>query len=127
MLVLWGVCMVTDTAAAVRYHRYSRHRHHHHHSHVRSFFGFGLGFYGYPYSPYYYPDYYSGYYAPYYPYQPYESGEYRRFPAFKLPGFFQYPGALGKGEAESQSYQDLLPEAEIRLGPETLPPGRREQ
>jgi hypothetical protein len=50
----------------------------------------GLGFYGYPY-PYAYPYPYYGHYAP---------GEHRRFPAFRLPGFFHYPGAIGKGEAE---------------------------
>jgi hypothetical protein len=53
----------------------------------------GLGFYGYP---YYYP-----YYPYYYPYYGnYTPGDHRRFPAFRLPGSFYYPGAIGKGEEE---------------------------
>ena len=67
-----------------RRHYHHPHRHHHPHS---SFF-LGLGFYGYPY-PYDYP--YYGTYTP---------GDHRRFPAFRLPGFFHYPGAMGKGEEE---------------------------
>lgn len=74
------------------YHRHDRHhrhdrrhdRHRHHHSSVF----LGLGFYGYPYA-YNYP--YYGTYTP---------GDHRRFPAFRLPGFFHYPGAIGKGEEE---------------------------
>jgi hypothetical protein len=66
-----------------------RHYHHHHrHQHHHSSFFLGLGFYGYPY-PYDYP-----YYRTYTP------GDHRRFPAFRLPGFFHYPGAMGKGEEE---------------------------
>jgi hypothetical protein len=82
-----------------RFHHSSRtdfrHRHYHHHPRHHyddSSFFWGLGFYGYPYSypyPYAYP--YYGHYTP---------GEHRRFPAFRLPGFFHYPGAIGKGEAE---------------------------
>jgi hypothetical protein len=71
-----------------RRHYHHHHRHHHHHS---SFF-LGLGFYGYPY-PYDYP-----YDYPYY--GTYTPGDHRRFPAFRLPGFFHYPGAMGKGEKE---------------------------
>jgi hypothetical protein len=62
-----------------------------------------LHFYGYPYYPHYYPYYY-----------PYEPGEHRRFPAFRMPGFFHYPGALGKGEKVGQTFQPDTPGAETR-------------
>lgn len=108
-----------------RYHIRPSHRHHSrfHHPHSHSFFGFGL--YGYPYAPYYpyYYDYYDPY-APYYYYPPYAPGEHRRFPAFRLPGFFQYPGAVGKGEDESQAFQDGKPPVELEVRPEAAPPGR---
>jgi len=77
-----------------RFHHSGRtdfhHRRYHHHRHhdPRSSFFLGLGFYGYPY-PYDYP--YYGTYTP---------GDHRRFPASRLPGFFHYPGAIGKGEDE---------------------------
>lgn len=67
-----------------RYHR--RYPFHHHHG-FHSFFG--LHYYPYPYHPYSY------YVEPYYP------GEHRRFPAFRMPAFLHYPGALGKGEKEA--------------------------
>jgi hypothetical protein len=59
----------------------------------------GFGLYGFPYSPYYYPSYY-------YPYAP---GEHRRFPAFRLPGFFHYPGAIGKEEEGNQAFRPSAP------------------
>jgi hypothetical protein len=94
------------------------------HPHVHTFFG--LGFYGYPFG-FYYPWYYD-YYAPYYyPYQPYGPGEHQFFPDFKLPGFFQYPGAVGKGEDEPQAFQDYTPAEAPKTGPETTPPGRAGQ
>jgi hypothetical protein len=74
----------------------------HRHFHSRSFLGFGFygfPFYGFPYSPYYYPSYYS----------PYAPGEHRHFPAFRLPGFFHYPGAIGKGEAGHEAFQPGAP------------------
>ena len=72
-----------------RHRHYYRHPRHHHNA---SSLFLGLGFYGYPYPygyPYDYPSY--GTYMP---------GDHRRFPAFRLPGFFHYPGAIGKGEEE---------------------------
>ena len=71
---------------------HGRHRHHrfhrHHHHGLRSFFSFR--YYGYPYP-----------YRPYYSYaEPYSPGEHRRFPAFRMPAFFHYPGALAKGEEQ---------------------------
>ena len=84
--------------------RSHRHDHHHHH---HGFGYLGFNFFGYPYyySPYYYSPYY---YGPYYGYGPYAyglyaPGEHRYFPAFRLPGFFHYPGAIGKGEAGFQA------------------------
>lgn len=74
-------------------HHHFRHHHHHHHGHSRFFFG--LNFYGYPFYGYPYP-----YYGPYRS-ESYTPGEHRRFPAFHLPGFFHYPGAIGKGEERS--------------------------
>jgi hypothetical protein len=86
-----------------RQHSHHGHGHHHHHG-----FGYlGFHFFGYPYlySPYYYSPYY---YSPYYGYGPYAyelyaPGEHRYFPAFRLPGFFHYPGAIGKGEEGFQA------------------------
>jgi hypothetical protein len=82
-----------------------QHDHHHHHS----FGHLGFHFFGYPYfyGPYY-PYYYSPYYySPYYAYAPYAPGEYRIFPAFRLPGLFYYPGAIGKGE---EGFQTVSPQ-----------------
>jgi len=77
-----GWIMATAERAAARpVHRGFGHRHFHSHSFL------GFGFYGSPYSPYSYS-----------PYSTYQPGEHRRFPAFRLPGFFYYPGAIGKGE-----------------------------
>ena len=75
-----------------RHHRHHHHRRHQRHRHHHSSVFLGLGFYGYPYA-YDYPYYrtYTGTYTP---------GDHRRFPAFRLPGFFHYPGAIGKGEEE---------------------------
>jgi hypothetical protein len=76
-------------------HRHFRHHHHHHHHHGHSRHFFGLSFYGYPFYGYPYPYYYPYYYGNYTP------GDHRRFPAFRLPEFFHYPGAIGKGEERS--------------------------
>ena len=70
----------------------SRRHHHRHHHHSRFFLGFYS--YGYPYR--FYDD------RPY-AYRTYAPGEHRRFPTFRLPGLFHYPGALGKGEALGQA------------------------
>lgn len=58
----------------------------------------GLGIYTYPYGLY------DDYDYPYYSYADpsYAPGEHRRFQAFRLPGLFLYPGALGKGESGGQ-------------------------
>ena len=77
-------------------HGHGSHRHHHSHGHYRYSRPFlGLYFFDYPY-PYYWPYYYESY-AP---------GAHQRFPAFRLPGGFQYPGAIGKGEVENLQDQD---------------------
>ena len=74
--------------------RFHGHRHHH-----RSYYPFwGFHYYSYPYWPYYY--------------EAENADVYRRFPAFRLPGFFHYPGAIGKGElarpdAERQTSEPL--------------------
>jgi hypothetical protein len=121
MLALVLVLVCTEPSAAFHFgpRRFFFHRPHSH-----AFLGFR--FYGYPYYPYYpyYYPYYYGYYAPYSPYPPYVAGEHRRFPAFRLPDFFQYPGALGKGEAESQAWQSGMPEAEGVTAQQVAPPGR---
>jgi hypothetical protein len=52
-----------------------------------------FGFYhGYPFWPYYDRPYY---YAPSYV-TPYSPGVHQRFPDFRHPGFFSYPGSLGR-------------------------------
>jgi hypothetical protein len=56
----------------------------HRHFSPRHFFGFHFHS-----SPFFYRP---------YAYESYSPGEHRRFPAFRLPGFFHYPGALGKAE-----------------------------
>ena len=66
-----------------QYH-YRRDHHHRRYSYRPSYLFFG--FYGY--DDYWY-DYPLTYTVP---------GEYRRLPAFRMPGFFHYPGALGKDE-----------------------------
>ena len=77
-------------------------------------------YYPFPYYPFY--DYY-GYYDAYPLYQYYTPGVSQSFPAFKLPGFFQYPGAIGKGEDETQALQaDTLPNAAEESGQDTVPP-----
>jgi hypothetical protein len=95
------------------HHHGSHHRHgSHHHGHYyyrypRPFFG--LYFFDYPYP---YP-----YYGPYY-YESYAPGAHQRFPAFRLPEFFYYPGAIGKGELEDPQDQDtavpLTPQRSIQ-------------
>ena len=88
-----GWIMATEERAMARPgHRGFGHRNFHSHFHSHSFLGFS--FYGYPYSRYYDSLYY-------YTYKP---GEHRRFPAFRLPGFFHYPGAVGKGEEGKQTF-----------------------
>lgn len=70
-----------------------------------------------------YSDYYDYYYVPYPPYQPYMPGAYQAFPEFRLPGFFQYPGAVGKGEDAAQTFQgDAPPDAAGGAERETAPP-----
>lgn len=94
VLVLVLVVLYTGEAQA------RRGRHHHRHHHHRHHFFFGLHYYGYPDGfPYYgYPYYAEPYAGPsYYP------EEHRRFPAFRLPAFFHYPGALGKNEGATHS------------------------
>jgi hypothetical protein len=67
-------------------HQYRYRRdHHHRRSHYRPYYPF-FGFY--EYDDYWY-DYPRTYTVP---------GEYLRLPAFRMPSFFHYPGALGKGE-----------------------------
>jgi hypothetical protein len=88
VLALGLILVWTGSVEASRRHR---HRHHHHY-HSRFFLGFHS--YGYPY----------GFYdnRPY-AYRTYAPGEHRRFPTFRLPGLFHYPGALGKGETLEQA------------------------
>ena len=80
-------------------HHHRRHHHRHHHFYRRhypdSFFSFRFR-YGYPFWPYYYEPYYyrPGYVTPYSP------GVHQRFPDFRHPGFFSYPGSLGKLEGD---------------------------
>lgn len=79
-----------------------RRRHHHGFSHSFGLYFYGAPYYGYPYYPYYgYPYYYRSPYSSHV----YSPEEHRRFPTFQLPGFFHYPGALGKGEAAEQVLQ----------------------
>jgi hypothetical protein len=85
-----GVALVyAEVAWASR--RYYRHYHRQDYHHSRAFLGFQ--YFGYPY----------GFYADPYAYNSYAPGEHRRFPDFRLPAFFGYPGALGKGEALEQT------------------------
>ena len=97
----WLMATVEGAAARPAYrgggHRHFHHRHFHHHAFL------GLGFYGYPYIPYYYPSY------------PYAPGEHRRFPAFRLPGFFPYLGAIGKGEEGQQAFWPGAPGGGARV------------
>jgi len=86
VLLALGVVLVGAEAGQAAKRSYRHHRRHHHH-HSRIFLGFQ--YFGYPYG--FYAD---GPYA----YNPYAPGEHRRFPDFRLPGLFSYPGALGKGE-----------------------------
>jgi hypothetical protein len=92
-------------------HRHGSHRHgshhrgHYYYRYPRPFFG--LYFFDYPYP----------YYGPYY-YEFYTTGAHQRFPAFRLPEFFHYPGAIGKGEVENPQDQDtavpLTPQRSIQ-------------
>lgn len=68
-----------------RHQYHYRRDQHHRHYYYRPYYPF-FGFYGY--DDYWY-DYPLTYTVP---------GEYRRLPAFRMPGFFHYPGALGKDE-----------------------------
>lgn len=103
------VVLCTGPVEAKRGHAYrsyrhhhihrSHHSHHHHHHSLHYLFGFSPFPYDpfwphwYPYWPYYWPyEAYGG--APRY----YAEGEHRRFPAFRMPAFFRYPGAIAKGE-----------------------------
>lgn len=93
--VVLALSLVVASAGHVVARRgHFRHRSHvglrHHHG-LR--YSFGFHYYGYPYWPY----------LPYYSPSPYYPGEHRRFPAFRLPAFFHYPGALGKSEEKSQA------------------------
>jgi len=92
-----GVVLVLGVAlgyaeAAWAAKRYHRHYNRHNDYNSRVFLGFR--YFGDPYGFYdNRPDHY-GRYAP---------GEHRRFPDFRLPAFFNFPGALGKGEALEKS------------------------
>lgn len=75
-----------------------RYRYRHYHRHYPdSFFSFRFH-YGYPFWPYAYNPYY---YGPGYV-TPYSPGMRQRFPDFRHPGFFSYPGTLGKVEGDTQ-------------------------
>jgi hypothetical protein len=69
-----------------RHQSHHRRNHHHRRYSYRPYYPF-FGFY--EYDDYWY-DYPLTYTVP---------GEYRRLPAFRMPSFFHYPGALGKDEA----------------------------
>jgi hypothetical protein len=98
LLVLTTMVMCLAQAEAKpgqarRFHSRGHHPHHHHRPHDL------FWFYGYPYDfywPYYYP------YWPYYAYGDgpgyYAEGDHRRFPAFRMPAFFRYLGAIAKRE-----------------------------
>jgi hypothetical protein len=105
LLVFTAVMIYAEQAEAKRgrsprLHRPHRvHRGHRDHRHRRLHYLFGFSYYPFdPYWPYYDP------FWPYWPYYPYDygpgyyvEGEHRRFPAFRMPAFFRYPGAIAKG------------------------------
>jgi hypothetical protein len=81
-----------------RHDRRGRYRYRHYHRHYPdSFFSFRFH-YGYPFWPYAYNLYY---YGPGYV-TPYSPGIHQRFPDFRHPGFFSYPGTLGKVKGDTQ-------------------------
>ena len=76
--------------------RHSRHHYHYHRYYWHDPF-WRFHYYGYPFWLYYE-----------YPFWPYYEGPYGypmryRFLNFRLPGFFHYPGAIGKGEITPQN------------------------
>ncbi len=86
ILALGLVLMYAQPVRAGHHHGFHFGFHHHHfYPHYFPYGFYSYGYYGYPYA-----------YGPYYP------EEHRRFPAFRLPAFFHYPGALGKGEGSKQ-------------------------
>lgn len=90
VLVLSIILMYAEASWAARQY----HRHYHRHDGYSSSTFLGFGYFGYPYG--WYP------YGPY-AYNPYATSDHRRFPDFRLPAFFDYPGALGKGEVPAQA------------------------
>jgi hypothetical protein len=108
-----------------RYHPYYRYRPYYPHYRYRPYYPY---YYYRPYFPYfpYFP--YYDYYDAYPPYPYYTPGVSQSFPAFRFPGFFQYPGAIGKGEDATQALQaDTPPHTTEETGQDTVPlesPGR---